>query len=94
MTVLDLPTRTVIRRVTLSKPARAIAVNPYAHQAFVAGESRVHVIGEDSRSVLRSMPAGLPFSVTTAAGPGRQLYVGELLTGELIRLSYSCGTPK
>ena len=91
VTILQRSTRTVLKRVDVGKPARAIAVNPYAQQAFVVGESRVSVVGQQTMAVVRTMPADLPFSVATANGPSRTLYIGDLRSGQLTRLSYSSG---
>lgn len=94
VTVLDRRTRTIIKTINVPGSARAITVNPYAHQVFVAGDRGVDVIGEESLSVIRQIPADLPFAVTTAVGSGRQFYVGGRRSGELTRLSYSSGTRK
>ena len=89
VSVLNVDTRTLVTTIDIGKPARAITVNPYAHQEFVAGDSRVTLIGTDTLSVQRFIPAELPFAVATADGPGRQFYLGDLRSGELTRLSYS-----
>jgi YVTN family beta-propeller protein len=96
VTVLDLATRRIIKRINITGPARSITVNPLAHQVFVAVQGKVDVIGEQSLSLVRSIPtpAGASWSVITPTGQDRQLYVGDLRTGELTRLSYSSGTRK
>ena len=91
VTVLDLTTRTIIRRVDVPGSARAITVNPYAHQAFVATDRGVRVIGEQSLTIERAMPDGLPFAITTLAGADRQFFTGDLRSGELGRTAYSSG---
>lgn len=91
--VLDRQTREQITRIELRGPARAITVNPYAHQIFVTSERAVEVIDDTRLEVVRTIPAGLGFAIATEPGPSRQLYVGDLRSGELTRLSYSSGTP-
>jgi len=92
--VLDQPTRTEITRVELDAPVRAIAVNGDAHQVFVAGEGGVFVIDDTTFKVVRTMPSGLSFAVATEPGSSRELFVGDLRSGELGRFSYSSGTPR
>ncbi|GAA1011573.1 hypothetical protein Aple_012200 [Acrocarpospora pleiomorpha] len=94
VTVLELSTREIIKQVNLSGPARAIAVSPHAHQAYVAGEGRVDVVGQQSLSVVRTIPANNPFSVVTGIGDDRRLYVGDVRNGGLGRLAYSSGSRK
>ena len=94
LTVLDSTTRAVIKRIDLPGPSRAVAVNPDAHQVFVASDRGVLVVDDAQLRVVRKMETGLPFAVATVPGPGRQLYVGDLRSGFLDRLSDSSGIPQ
>jgi YVTN family beta-propeller protein len=94
VSVLALSTRTVLGHVDTVGPARAIAVDPFAHQAFVAAQGRIDVVGQHSLTSVRTIPTGTAFSVAVADGPGRHLYTGDLLSGSLTRLAYSSGTRK
>lgn len=89
MIVLDSTTRQELARVPLKGPARAIAVNGFAHRVFAVGEGRVDIIDDGSFQVIRSLPAKLPFAIATETGLANRIYVGELKTGELTRLSTS-----
>jgi YVTN family beta-propeller protein len=94
VSVLTLSTRTVIGQVDTAGPARAVAVDPFAHQAFVAAQGRIDVVGQHSLASVRTIPTGTAFSVAVVDGPGRHLFTGDLLSGSLTRLAYSSGTRK
>jgi hypothetical protein len=62
-----------------------------ADQVFVAGEENVYVIGASSLSVLRTIPADLPFAIAAPAGADRHVYTGDLRSGLLNRYAYAAG---
>ncbi|WP_166664213.1 FG-GAP repeat protein [Actinophytocola oryzae] len=94
VSVLRLSTREVLGHVDTAGPARAVAVDPFAHQAFVAAQGRIDVVGQHSLTSIRTIPTASAFSVAVADGPGRHLFTGDLLSGALTRLAYSSGTRK
>jgi len=94
LTALDRTTRTVLQRVDLRGPAREIAVNANAHRVVVASDRGVDILDDSTLEVLRHLDtaeAGIPFSVAADTGPGRDLHVGDLRTGDLRRFSYTSG---
>jgi DNA-binding beta-propeller fold protein YncE len=94
VSVLKLSTREVVGHLDTIGPARAVAVDPFAHQAFVAAQGWIDVVGQHSLASVRTIPAGTAFSVAVVDGPGRHLFTGDLLSGSLTRLAYSSGTRK
>lgn len=89
LTVLDRSSRAVLARIDLPGPARAVTVNNYAHQIFVASDRGVIVVDDTQLVVDRVIETGIPFSIATEPGPSRQLYAGDVRQGTLTRLSYS-----
>ena len=91
VTVMD-ASRTQVARLTTIGPARAITVNPDAGKVFVASQNSVEVIHDSHLEIVRRMPlGGASFAIATEAGPGRQLWVGDIINGTVTRLSYSSG---
>jgi hypothetical protein len=62
----------------------------------VANDAGVDILDDTTLEVLRRVDtaqAGIPFSTAVDTGTGRDLYVGDLRSGELRRFSYTSGTP-
>jgi DNA-binding beta-propeller fold protein YncE len=94
VTVLDRDTRQIVTQIPARGPVRALAVHPEQRVVIAVGDRGVELIDTSRLAVVRHIDAGLPFSVAPATGSGRQFYVGDFLTGELTRRSYSSGEPR
>jgi hypothetical protein len=94
VTILDRTTLAPVTTVTVTGgPARAVAVDPDSFRLFAATDSGVSVVNTITGAVFRKVPAGQgPYTVAAAAGSGREFYVATR-AGELVRRSYSSGTP-
>ncbi|OLF17655.1 hypothetical protein BU204_10590 [Actinophytocola xanthii] len=94
LSILELSTRRFITRTDVVGPGRAVAVDPFAHQAFVAAQGRVDVIGEQSMTSERTIPTEQAFAIAIDEKGDRRMYTGDLRSGSLTRLAYSSGTRK
>ena len=93
---LDRTTRTILKRIDLTGPARGIAVNSNANQVIVAGEGGIQLIDGATFEVKRTIAAktgGLAFAVTTENGSDPLFYVGDLKSGDIRRFSHTSGDP-
>ncbi len=88
VTVIHRNTRTQLARIPTPGPVRAVAVDADAGLVFAVGDRGVDVLGTGITEVLHHLDAAVPFSVAVGPGTTRQLYVGDVLTGELRRRNY------
>ena len=91
VTVVDGATRQIVTRIRNRGPVRAIAVHPEQGLVIAVGDRGVDLIDPGRLEVVRQIDVGLPFSVAPGTGSSRQFYVGDFITGELSRRSYSSG---
>jgi YVTN family beta-propeller protein len=93
ITVFDKATRTIVTDLKLPGPVRSLGIDRSAGTLFASTERGVFTIDTQSLKTLRVMQPDTPmWTISVGTGLGREFYVGNR-TGELLRLSYSSGTP-
>ncbi len=93
ITVFDKATRTIVTDVKMPGPVRSLGVDRLAGTLFASTERGVFTIDTGSLQTTRVMQHETPmWTISVGTGLGREFYVGNRL-GDLLRLSYSSGTP-
>ncbi len=93
LVVVDQNSRQLVEKIQNRGPVRAVAVDAEAGLVVAVGDRGIDLYDVESRDLVRRIDVGSPFSVSVGHGGSRQLYVGDVLTGELSRRSYSSGDP-
>jgi len=88
VSVIDVDTDTVLGRIQLPAPGRAIALSPSHQRAFVAADGRVTIIDTNTQAVVANVPTPTAFAVAAGMGNEVQLYAGGLQNGTVRRLLF------
>ncbi|HEX6682404.1 MAG TPA: FG-GAP-like repeat-containing protein [Candidatus Limnocylindrales bacterium] len=93
ITVFDKATRTIVTDMKVPGPVRSLGIDRQAGLLLASTERGVFTIDTQSLKILRVMQKETPmWTISVGTGLGREFYVGNRL-GDLLRLSYSSGTP-
>jgi YVTN family beta-propeller protein len=93
VTVLDTATLQNVANVPLTGAARAVALDAEAGRLIVPTDSGVRIVDTVELVEVRHIPAGFgPMAVAVPAGAHRELFTTNR-AGQLVRRSYSSGTP-
>jgi YVTN family beta-propeller protein len=93
ITVFDKATRTILTDLKMPGPVRSLGVDRLAGTLFASTERGVYTIDTQSLKTLTVMEKEIPmWTISVGTGLGREFYVANRL-GDLLRRSYSSGTP-
>ena len=93
VTVLDTTTLQTVATTPLTGPARAVALDAEAGRLIVATDGGVRIVDTAKFVEVRHIPAGFgPMAVAVPSGAHRELFTTNR-AGQLVRRSYSSGTP-
>lgn len=93
ITVFDKATRTIVSELKVPGPVRSLGIDRQAGFLLASTERGVFTIDAQSLKILRVAEKETPmWTISVGTGLGREYYVGNRL-GDLLRLSYSSGTP-